>query len=98
MAKHPEAEPKEPKAKQSRLAGFEPCEIQEVREAAEAFSEVKDEFVALTPKLTKAKEDLHAVMRKHKVKKCRAGDLLCEIIPGEEDVKVKRVRAGTDEE
>lgn len=97
MSKEKGKKEKEAKPVQTRLAGFEPTDVVEVREAAEAFADVKDQFVELTKELVKAKDVLHAAMNKHKVKKCQAGELLCEIVPGEEDVRVKRVKVNKDE-
>jgi hypothetical protein len=82
--------------KQLQVPGTERDHIAEVDTAAESYIEARDERMDLTEKESEAKEALLSVMKKHRLDVYRDENvvppLVVTLIPGSDDVKVKRVK------
>lgn len=88
--------------KQLQIAGTEKDHIAEVDAAAESYIEARDERMELTEKESDAKVALLAVMKKHRLDVYRDENtvppLVVTLIPGSDDVKVKRMKAAEEDE
>jgi hypothetical protein len=76
------------RATQSRLPGTV-NNIEELDELALAYAAVRDERMALGRQETELKDKVHACMTAHKLKNYKYGEVEINIVPAEEDVKVK---------
>jgi hypothetical protein len=82
--------------KQLEIAGTERKRIKEVDDAMESYVDARDERMALTEKEVDALAALATVMKKHKLNVYRDDNadppLVVEVTPGEDKIKVKRVK------
>lgn len=78
--------------KQLPIEGMEPARIEAIEKAAEAYADIRNERMELTETEVKRKQTLIDVMKKHQQKLYRFDDHEVELVPGEDSVKVRKVK------
>lgn len=81
---------------QLKMKGTEDPNYPDVEAAAEEYRDVRDRRMALTDEEVDKKEELHRLMKKHKLKTYRLpnSEHVAELVAGEETVKVRKVKDG----
>jgi hypothetical protein len=86
-----------PKAKQKDLPGVEK-EITELQSKGMEYAAIRDERQALLQQEVVLKEELRALMKKHKKTKYSHKDVTIELVPEGEKVKVRIAKSKDDED
>lgn len=91
--------PKKGRERQTMIPGTEPQKNARVERAAEAYEEARDEWMALSEPVKKAKQKLIDTMIEEKVESYKRGDLEVKVTHKDVyTVKVKRRSVDDDEE
>lgn len=72
--------------------GVEDVQIPEIDDVAGEYVQARDSRMAELAKEVEAKGRLKTVMDKHKLKSYKFDGLIVSVVPGEESIKVKRIK------
>ena len=92
MSDKKKSKKKQPELEGMTGPGVAPVVIPEIDKAAEKYVNIRDKRMLLTEDEIEAKGLLTELMKKHSLKTYRYDERLVELKPGEETVKVKKVK------